>query len=347
MAQSLDARKLELSGEPFPVAEQILTFGTSTAVVVAHFSVSANGSLAYRNGAEAGQSEMVWLDRQGRRLGTVGEPAEYSNPALSPDEKQLAVDRVDPKTRTRDIWLFDLARGASSRLTFDPADDLSPTWSPDGKRVAFTSERNGHRDIYQKLASGTGEDELLLEGERRNMEDWSPDGRFLIYNMGGPVVQAFPIGGDRKPVTLLKNSVGSVNQAQVSPDGQWIAYRSTESGKGEVYVQPFSAGGQTSTGKWQVSTNGGEQPQWRRDGKELFYISAGNQLMAVDTQGGSSGLHAGIPKPLFAVRISPTIRRNHYVVAANGQRFLAVMPLERAASSPITVVVNWMAGLKR
>jgi Tol biopolymer transport system component len=348
MAQPLDAKKLELGGEPFPIAEQIFSFA---AVSAAYFSASANGSLAYRSGASAGRSEMVWLDRSGKRLGTVGELGDYSNPALSPDEKRLAVSRVDLQTKTRDIWLYDLTRGTSSRLTFDPAEDMNPTWSPDGSRIAFTSERKGQRDIYQKLASGTGEDELLFQSaERKSVEDWSPDGRFLIYNFGptlGTAVRALPLGGDRKPLDVLRRSEGGVDMSQVSPNGQWIAYRSTESGKPEVYVQFFSVGEQSAKGKWQISTNGGMEPRWRRDGKELFYITIDNKLMAVEVQADASAFHAGIPKPLFELRFNSQTRRNRYVVAAKGQRFLALLAPEQTAATPITVVVNWMAGLKR
>jgi Tol biopolymer transport system component len=160
-------------------------------------------------------------------------------------------------------------------------------------------------------------------------------------------MHTLPLRGERKPVTVLKNSVGGAAQAQVSPNGKWIAYQSTESGKSEVYVQSFSARGQTAGGKWQISIKGGQQPRWRRDGKELFYISGERVLMVVDTQADSSAFQAGIPKPLFEIRMGSAVRRNDYLAAANGQHFLVVMPLEQSTSSRITVVVNWMAGLKR
>ncbi len=352
MAQPFDAPKLALSGEPFPVAEQVqVGGGTAGTFNAARFSASANGTLAYRRGTGLGASEMVWLDRDGKRLGTVGEPADYSNPALSPDEKKLAVSRVDPQAKTRDIWIFDLERSTSSRLTFDPAEDLNPIWSPDGSRIAFTSERKGQRDIYQKLSNGTGEEELLLHsGERKSVEDWSADGRFVLYNFGAvgrTVVQALPLAGDRKSVTVLQAAAGAAEQAQLSPNGPWLAYRSTESGRSEIYVQRFSGAGPNSGGKWQISTNGGQQARWRHDGKELFYLAADNKLMAVDVKADASVFQAGIPKPLFEVRVGTAARRNHYVAAANGKRFLVVQLLEQAASAPITVVVNWPAAVKK
>jgi hypothetical protein len=152
----------------------------------------------------------------------------------------------------------------------------------------------------------------------------------------------FPLGGGGKPSPAVESPF-TTQQAQLSPNGRWMAYRSNESGKFEVYVQSFPPAG----GKWQVSTNGGEEPRWRRDGKELFYLAANSQLMVVEVKTDASAFEAGIPKPLFEIRHTPAIRRNHYVVAANGQKFLAVLPLEQATSSPITVVVNWPAAVKR
>jgi Tol biopolymer transport system component len=291
------------------------------------------------------QFRLVWVDRTGKELGTVGEPGDYSNPALSPDERRLAVGRMDPRAR-RDIWVFDLIRGTSSRLTFDPADDMNPTWSPDGNWIAFTSDRKGQRNLYRKLASGTGEDEILWESEeRKNVEDWSRDGRTILMNCTppgktGPDVWALPLTGDRKPVPVLSGAY-SEDQAQLSPDGRWLAYRSSESGRSQIYVQNFPPSG----GKWQISTEGGNDPQWRRDGKELFYIS-GSKLMAVEIKAAGATVEAGLPKELFELRAGP-ILRNRYVPAANGQRFLVVGINEQTSSAPIHVVLNWQAGLRR
>ena len=235
--QAFDADRLRLSGEAFPVAEQV---ARNMVFAGAAFSVRG-GNLAYRIGQAEVGAEMVWYDRGGNRLGTVGEPADYSNPALSPDGRLLAVGKRDPLNRKRDIWVFDLSRGTSSRLTFDPADDTNPTWSPDGQNILFASDRKGARDLYRKLASGTGTEELLLQsGEDKNPEDWTRDGRFLVYNTGSARhdIWELPLSGDRTPLRLLSGPF-SFQESQVSPDGKWIAYMSDDSGRNEVFVQNF------------------------------------------------------------------------------------------------------------
>ncbi len=346
MAQPLDTRQFRVAGESFPVAEQLLLFSGS--VTGGAFSVSESGVLCYRQGSLI-STQFAWFDRAGTRLGTLGETGLYANPALSPDEKRLATDRLDPQTNRRDIWVFDLARGTSTRLTFDPSEDFNSLWSPDGQRIAFTSERKGVRDIYHKLASGAGEDDLLFEsGEGKSIEDWTRDGRFIIFNApygSNPDVWALPVSPgasqtDRKPV-LVVSGPGSQTAAQVSPDGRWIAYESDESGRYEVYVQSFPASG----GKWQISTAGGAEPRWRGDSKELFYVARG-KLMAVEVKTGASTFEAGIPRTLFAPPLASDQRRNRYVVTADGKRFLVRTPVGET-SMPITVVMNWTAAVKR
>ncbi|MDA2930287.1 hypothetical protein MYX84_10115 [Acidobacteria bacterium AH-259-O06] len=276
----------------------------------------------------------------------MGEPGDYSNPALSPDDKQVAVCLRDPQTRTRDIWLFDLIRGTASRFTFDPADDVNPVWSQDGSRIVFTSNRKGVRDIYQKMADGTGEDEILLESnEPKAVEDWSLEGRFILYSMHTPKTEGdlwgLPLFGDREPIPLLRQAF-SEGEAQVSPDGRWIAYTSDESGRNEVYVQSFPE----PAGKWQISTAGGSQARWRRDGKELFY-TAGQRIMAVEVKTDSARFEVGFSKALFETRLREHFHRNRFVVTADGRRFLVNRLVEEAASAPITVVLNWTAEVKQ
>ena len=185
MAQPFDLRNLTLGGEPRPVADHIETgaaAGTSSRSPPS--AASPNGVLVWRRIIQSSQSLLQWFDRNGKRLGVVGEAADYSNPALSPDDTRLAVGIRDPQTKTRDIWIFDLLRGTKTRLTFDPADDLDSIWSPDGTRIAFTSDRTGQRNIYWKPADGSGSEELLLGGKdgQENVEDWSRDGKYLMYN---------------------------------------------------------------------------------------------------------------------------------------------------------------------
>jgi Tol biopolymer transport system component/DNA-binding winged helix-turn-helix (wHTH) protein len=334
MAQAFDATRLELTGAPLLVTQPV-SISTTPLRSLAAFSVSGNGVLAYRAGGNTGAKELVWFDRQGKRLGTVGEPAEYSNPALSPDEKRLVVCRVNPQARTRGLWVFDLVQGTSSRFTFDPADESNPVWSPDGSRIAFTA-RKGHLDIFLKAATGSGDAKVLLEsGQDKNLVDWSPDGS-ILFTQGGSV-WTLGLDGDHKP-----NGPFAVSgNPRVSPNGRWVAYGSDESGRNEVYVQSFPPSG----GKWQVSTAGGTGGQWRRDGKELFYL-ADDKLMAVEVKTDAPAFEKAIPKPLFALRLERLTRRTHYEVAANGQRFLVVTPVE-APPAPFTLVTNWTAGLKR
>jgi len=339
MARRFDLGKLQFAGEPFPVAEKVLPLVT---VSGGTFSVSDNAVLVYRM-AGAQINHLAWFDREGKRLGVVGEPDDYSMPSLSPDQKWLAVCRRDPQKRTRDIWVFDLARGAGSRFTFDPADDFNPVWSPDGRRIVFTSGRKGQRDIFQKAASGIGNDEGVLESEQsKNANDWSSDGRYLIYDTAGKSdLWVLPMVGDQMPAPFAQSEFDE-REAQFSPDGKWLAYVSDEAGRHEVYVRTFPE----PLGKWQISSGGGREPQWRRDGKELFFIS-GQKLMAAEVKSGSSNFEAGIPKVLFDLGASQPVGRNRYVVTRDGQRFLMVAPIEEQNALPFTVVVNWAAGLRK
>jgi Tol biopolymer transport system component/predicted Ser/Thr protein kinase len=347
MAQAFDAKRLALSGEAVSLTESV-ALQAARLLPGAAFSVSGNGVLAWQPGSGE-ETQLTWFDRSGKKLGTLGEPAEYSNPALSPDEKSLAVGRQDPQGKTRDLWVFDLVRGMQTRLTFDPADDFNPTWSPDGIRIAFTSDRRGRRELYQKLANGSGDDELLLQSQdlAYSAEDWSADGKLLLYNRGGGQRQAdlylLPMsrGVDRKPITFLATEF-SEQHGQFAPNGRWIAYSSDETGPLEVYVQGVSPGGVRGQGKWQVSTAGGVQPRWRRDGQELFYVS-GSTLMAVDVKTDGASFEAGIPRQLFEVPLPPE-RRNRFVAARDGQRFLVNTALEQT-SGPIHVLVNYHRSL--
>jgi Tol biopolymer transport system component/predicted Ser/Thr protein kinase len=225
MAQPFDFRNLKLQGEPRQVADHIERMQFANHLVGAVFSASPNGVLAWRRGSYLSESVLQWLDRSGKRIGVVGEAADYSNPALSPDDRRLAIDIRDPQTKMRDIWIFDLLRGTKTKLTFDPADDYDSVWSPDGTRIAFSSDRMGQRAIYQKLADGSGPDELVLGGKggAKSVEDWSPDGKYLVYNdqLNPSLVylDVLPLAGDRKPMQFV--SAQFINQqGQFSPNGR-------------------------------------------------------------------------------------------------------------------------------
>ena len=346
MAQPFDLRNLTLGGEPRSVADHIETGASAgTSLPAATFAASPNGVLVWRRVFQSSQSLPQWFDRNGKKLGAVGEAADYSNPALSSDDTKLAVGIRDPQTKTRDIWIFDLLRGTRTRLTFDPADDLDSIWSPDGTRIAFTSDRTGQRNIYWKPADGSGSEELLLGGKeaQENVEDWSRDGKYLMYNLqpgGGTHLYVLPLA-DRKPVPFL-NTEFRTQQGQFSPNGRWVAYRSMESGRPEVYLQGFSLDSSQARGKWQVSVTGGEIPRWRRDGKELYY-EFNSGYFAVDVKTDGASFEAGIPRLLFE---APTMFSNTggaqpYVVTHDGQRFLVLTPLDKATHEPLEVLVNW------
>ena len=236
----------------------------------------------------------------------------------------------------------------SSRFTFDPSNNPYPIWSPDGSRIVFASNRDGPFNLYQKASSGAGNDEALLKSDvPKTPLDWSRDGRFIVYRNSDPKtgldLWMLPLAGDRKPIPFLQTEFNET-AAQFSPDGRWIAYASDESGRYEVYVRPFN-GGPAAGGKWLISSNGGNWPKWRGDGKELFYLAADGKLMAVEVKGDSSAFEAADPKPLFETRtrgLGP-VRG----ITADGKQFLINTEVAEATSSPITVVLNWTTGLKR
>lgn len=346
LAQPFDASRFRVTGEPIAIADHVERNPDSHRGA---FSVSQTGVLAYR---PTGDTELVWFARTGQRMEKVGTPGRYSNPALSPDSRQVAVARVDPETGTTDIWLYELARAVASRFTFDPASDDMPLWTPDGSHIVFKSGRNGAFAFYRRASSGSGPDEVMLSGLGPGATplSWSPDGRFLVFGAtGGPQRSALwllPSFGDRKPFPYLQAPVNEL-QGQVSPDGRWMAYTSIESGRNEVYVRPFPSG----EGRWQISTSGGLEPTWRGDGRELFFLAVNQDLMAVAIKPGSIS-DAGAPTRLFGTAMSggtimTTYTRNQYVVAADGQRFLINQGAGGVPTSPVTVVVNWTSALRK
>jgi eukaryotic-like serine/threonine-protein kinase len=344
MAQSFDATKLLLTGEPFPLAEQV---GFNAVLGNAAFSVSENGTLTYMSGSIGGGQPALY-DRAGKRLSSVSPTGEYFNLFFSPDEKRVAAAMSDPQTGARDIGLLDIARGSPTRFTLDPSEDFLPIWSPDGSRIVFVSDRDGTGNLYQKSASGAGNEELLFKSnERKWPGDWSRDGRFIICtNLSQKTkndLWVLPMTGEQKPFSYLQTTYNE-DHPRFSPDGRFVAYTSDESGRWEVYVQTFPVSG----GKWIVSTNGGAQPRWRRDGKEIFFMAPDRKIMVADTKLEGDIFEAGVPKVLFQTNVvSYPNPRNVYDVSADGQRFVIITPPEETSSTPITVVANWTADLKR
>jgi serine/threonine protein kinase/Tol biopolymer transport system component len=357
MAQAFDAQRLELSGEAVPIADELNDTG------VPQFSVSTTGVLAYRAGGPGvggPTTQLTWFDRTGKALGTVGEEGHYNTVALSPDGARVAFSRSGRQVHFlrgggglpyTDLWVHEFTRNTSTQLTFGAGVNWMAVWSSDGRRIVFASNRDGNFNLYQKDSSGAGKEDLLLKtGETKFPYDWSPDGRFVLFS--SPVTPGqksdlwfLPLTGDnRKPVLYLQTAA-SESKARFSPDGRFVAYTSDASGMNDVYVQPFP---EASGGKWKIGS--GYQPYWRRDGKELFYISTDSKLMAVDVTT-NPAFKAGIPKALFPAPIwGPPMFVTRYDVTADGKKFLinTLRPeATGAASTPITVVLDWQAGLKK
>jgi eukaryotic-like serine/threonine-protein kinase len=352
LRQSFNVTTVEMSGDPTPAAEQV-----AVGNFVGAFSVSESGVLAYRSGpGTIGNVQLGWFDRTGKLVETVGAAGPFRGVDLSPDGKRLAVHRHDGNGG--DVWLLDLARrGTMTRFTFDASqDNASPVWSPDGSRIVFGSLRNGKWGLYEKAASGTGAEQLLVESDLPKMPmAWSPDGKLLAYWVSDPKTAGdqwvLPFGGDRKPSPLLQTPFNE-GHLQISPNGKWIAYQSPESGRAEVYVRPFPTG----EGKWQISANGGTYARWRPDGTELFYLSIASlgKLTSVKVNPAGPTFEYGDPTELFDsgyVNFIHGLNYHTYAVSPDGQRFLIPRPEAaldtEAAPAPITVVVNWTRALTR
>jgi eukaryotic-like serine/threonine-protein kinase len=350
LAQPFDLRQLRVTGETHPIAEQVAVFLNAYAA-----SVSDKGTLIYRNGSSgSGNVQLGWFDRTGKLIEWVGMPGGYIGVDLAGDGKRIAVHRHD--SNGGDIWVSDSARGQMRRLTFDASqENSSPIWSPDGTRIAFASLRGGKWGIYQKLASGTGNDELLTESELQKMPmSWSPDGKLLVYWLNDPKTGAdlwvLPLNGDRKPFLFLADP-SDQRLPQISPDGKWIAYRSNETGRQEIYVRPFPTG----EGRWQISTNGGSSVRWRSDGKELYYLTNAvfGKMVAVPVSASGVTFQWGTPYELFDSNYNSPVHYSFhdYAVSPDGQRFLIpraeALLTEEIASAPIDVVLNWPVLMNR
>jgi Tol biopolymer transport system component len=339
MAQPFDPGRLTTTGDAVPIAENIV-----------RFSVSESGVLGYATRGRNDQN-LAWFDRSGRRLSTVADPGTLGRIHSSPDGKKAAVSINSGNNQ--DIWIYDLLRGLRTRFTFDAAVESEAVWSPDGRTIAFSSNRKGHEDLYRKASDGTGVEELLFADDLdKRPKSWSPDGKFLLYSAVSPKTQddiwILPLTPERagaplKPYPFLQTAFWETRE-QFSPDGRWVVYQSNESGRNEIYVALFPSAG----GKRQVSTGGGITPRWRRDGKEIIYISPDRKLVAVEVSMKGATLEFGEARllfgPLEAVQI---VLGFFYDVSADGQRFLLVVPSEGDTSGALTLVLNWTAGLRK
>ena len=342
VAQTLDADKGVLLDDAIPIAENV---GGDVGYNFGFFSASSNGMLAYGGGGGISFRQFAWYDRTGQRLSTVGRPGFNFDFALSPEEKRLAFRRVDPETGNHDLWILDLIRHTESRFTFRPTLDDDPIWSPDGEFVAYDANPGGVANIYKKRSTGAGNEEIVLKSDTAAYPyDWSTNGRYILYNKPGskgiPDIWVLPLTGDHTPFPYVNTDANESN-AKFSPNGRWVAYSSNESGKDEVYVQAFPP----TEAKWQVSTAGGSSPEWRSDGKELFYMSPAKKLMAVEVKTSGATFEQGIPSALFDIDVDVYNAPNRYAASKDGKRFLVNWAAEGSRRYPITVVVNWMAEL--
>ena len=338
MVQRFDAKRLEALGEPIRIVDTVESASGGGYT----FSVSRNGVLVYFAGRRYNPTQLVWYRRDGTRLKTLGPVGPFREPRISPDGHTVAVSRLESGMELS-VWLID-SRGVPTRFTFGSF-DLSPIWAPDSDRVIFSSPRDGlPPNLFQKnLTGGSEERRLMHNGIDSIATDWSRDGRYVVY-MANELgtnwnVWAMPLTGDQTPQPVLRTQFNEMD-GRISPDGRWLAYVSDESGKWEVYVQRFLSPG----GKWQISSNGGKQPQWSHDGKELFYVATDQMLMAVAVHPGLS-LDPGTPKQLFQFHGASDFLGGSYDVGADGQRFLVSALVGEQASPPLTVVINWTAAL--
>ena len=345
MARPFNPRTLEITGEAAPVAEHIAVNGSVSRPI---FSVSENGSLVYESGETAGNWNLEWIARDGKPVSTVAQSDRYFYPALSPDGTRLAVNLFNGTQGTQDIWIFDLVRGTKTRLTFGTTSQLAPAWSPDGKTIFYQSNATGGFHIYSKPADGSGSEQTVIESKdaEEQVPSPSPDGRYLVYlrrsgSQASTDLWAVPLFSDRKPIPIVQTAFLK-NGAAVSPDGRWLAYQTNESGRNEIYVTAFPAGG----AKWQVSTNGGGAARWRKDGKELFFLDPTDNIVAVDVNVSGNAPQLGVPHALFQAN---AIQRQTgpFDVTGDGKKFLVNVGNLKEGSDPLTLVLNWTAELKK
>jgi Tol biopolymer transport system component len=337
-AQGFDAELLTLNGSAIKVADNV-----PVNIFRPSVSVSTAGDLLYRTGPAGGSRQFKWFDRNGKDLGNTGEPFAIagSPPRLSPDERFILFDRSDGG-RT-DVWTIELATAKSARLTEIPGLNLFPTWSMDSCCIYFTSNQTGVFELYKRPATGTGKEELVIAAPRitRQAKDASADGRFLLYRRGDGEIWAVQMDGNPRGEFAIVENMGNADNPRFSPNGRWVVYQATTSGKTEVYVQPFPTGRRIA-----VSNGGGVHPQWRSDGKEIFYLNSDGKITAVTLEADADEQNArlGAPTPLFAPKLvgnqfSPNALPQ-WMVARDG-RFLVATPAE--VDSPITLIRNWQA----
>ncbi len=339
-AQKLDLGSYKLTGDVLRIFDNVKL---QSRIMYAAFAASGNVVLAQEAG-EVSLSHLTWYDRSGKIISDSAPPDTYGNVAIAPDGKYVALDKTDTTNENTDVFIYDLAGASFRRLTFDPAIDAVPVWSPDRRSIAFTSSRGRNFGIYVKPADGSQpERELPLSTGVDNLPlDWSRDSGNLLY-LEPPDLWVYSFA-DRKSHLFLK-AISSLKNGQLSPNGKWVAYSSNESGRWEVYVTSFP----DANGKWQVSTDGGEQPRWRGDGKEIYFVSSNAQLMAVSVETGNE-FQSGTPKALFQTDPREQVATTEQVIydaSRDGQRFLFNSKQKSGSAHPMSVILNWNSEIKK
>jgi Tol biopolymer transport system component len=355
LAQPFDIDKLKLEGEPARLADNIsiqTTASTSSAPSFAAFWLSEEGVLAYHADA-AVKRKILWTGRDGKPIQEVAEEDEYMSVRLSPDGKRAIVGRIEGSRRKNDLWVLDLGRGVMTRLTDDGGETDFAVWSPDGRAVAYSSDRKGVVTIYRKDVGAQQEEQLSNGADPSYVTSWSRDGRYLFYTRldpNGYDIWALPLdeagAGPASQKAFLVVPINAYGgSAAFSPDGKWMAYHSAESGRMEIYAQPFAGAFSGTAGRWQVSRQGGGSPRWRADGAELFYLSLEGIVTAATIRTTSGNFESNVAHDLFRLAF------NHdrgWDASADGQRFLVLgaATADSVRASPLTVVLNWQAGLQ-
>jgi serine/threonine protein kinase len=353
--QRFDADHLQLEGEASPLSDVTLPLNVIN-LAYEPFSVAENCLIYLTRGHNT--TQLLWFSRDGKQIGTLGSPGFYEEPQFSPNERKIAVTLFESAKGTSSLWIIDIASGAFNRFTFDPLDSNMALWSPDSNWIVFKAYQGISLNLYQKAANGTGREQLLLGSSASSNwkypNDWSPDGKYILYGEINSTTKRqdllmVSVAGESKPTSYLQTEFNEAH-ARFSPDGKWVAYTSDESGRPEVYVRSFP---DASGGRWQISSGGGDQPIWRRDGKELFYLASDMKLMAVKVNADAAMFEAGSPLPLFETHAPPSpfitaySIRNQYFPTADGQKFLVNTLVADQAPSTITVLSNWEALLKK
>jgi Tol biopolymer transport system component len=342
MAQPFDERRFELSGQAFPVAEQVLTGGGGLSA----FSVSRNGVLVYQQGPAQRGFHLTWVDRTGKPVAALDEGL-YGDLQLSSDGKRVAVSlAAGAGPNLRDIWIFE--RGLKTKFTSNPANENGVIWSPDDQRIIFSrAGAKSGRDLILKASTNVGAEEVLLaDGAENSAASWSPDGQFVLFGKvgreTGQDLWVLPLAGDRKPRAFAASEAGEAG-GRFSPDGRWVAYRSGETGQAEIFIAPFPGPGK----RIRVSGEGGANPKWRGDGREIFYLRPGDAIMAVDVDLRGTEPVVGTPHALFSASFARVGAQSWYDVTPDGQQFLINATRDTPGPLPFTVISNWLAARRK